>query len=120
MPHKGLLSIERQTWSLFLYLSITICFKKSGFSWENLEENLVPYTDALLAPSDGPLAYPCCASLLDGQKKWLSRQPLPIFARYMHPSLMQGVKVVSEGARQAFFDTFMVAGVVGHYRFVEF
>ena len=74
MPHKGLLSSERQTWSLFLYLSITICFKISGFSWENLEENLVPYTDALLAPSDTSLAYLGFAILLDGQKIWLGRQ----------------------------------------------
>ena len=35
---------------------------------------LIPYTDALLALSDAPLAYFGCAILLEGQKNGLSRQ----------------------------------------------
>ena len=55
--------------------------------------HLVTYTDALLAPSDTPLAYPGCAILLDGQKK-LAKQvnSLPISARLKLPFLMQGAK----------------------------
>ena len=34
----------------------------------------IPYTDALLALSDAPLAYFGCAILLEGQKNGLSRQ----------------------------------------------
>ena len=55
-----------------------------------LESLGLPYTDALLAPSDTTLAHPGCAILLDGQKNWL--------AAFLDP---RGPKKASERARSA-------------------
>ena len=62
----------------------------------------IPYTGALLAPSDAPLAYLGCAILLDWQKK-LAKQTivLPISARHKQPPLIQrGQRGVGGGQKR--------------------
>ena len=83
--------------------------------------NSIPYTDALLAPSDATLAYPGCAILLDGQKTWLSRQ---IHCPFLpdsssHPGCKGAKKSVGGGQKRVRVRYQKLVGNVGPLVFVK-
>ena len=85
--------------------------------WSNLKRLLpeLPYTDALLAPSDATLAYPGCAILLDGQKTWLSRQiHCPLLPdSSSHPGCKGAKKSVGGGQKRVRVRYFLCSPAIG-------